>query len=262
MQVLHRNCGRIPVSVMDIIFVWNFKWTCVHDIQGTLDKVEMEEVQQQSPHIEELLSSSTVENEASAADTGSESSTLSMPQEPELVSLLGDYTSVQNVAVQSLGVNRANVNSEESVSAPYVQLGDRVNFIIHSPNIEDGIILMVRQSGAPQTPNVWHMHKNRACLSHYIEEPNVGRGFIKEICFSNDGRLICSPFGNGVRMLAFDRSCHEICDSIPQSPVTLQEIVTNTNRGGTVVSNKFSPTDALLVTGCLEGKIGFHQPVW
>lgn len=224
----------------------------------------MEEVQQQSPNIEELLSSPVVENEASAApEAGSESSTLSVHREPELVSLLGDDTSVQGVAVRSLrSVNRANVDSEESVSAPYVQLGDRVNFIIHSPSVEERIILMVRQTGMPQTANVWHMHKNRARLSHYIEEPNVGRGFIKEICFSNDGRLICSPFGNGVRMLAFDRSCHELCDSVPRSPVALQEIVTNTNRGGTVVSNKFSPTDALLVTGCLEGKIGFHQPFW
>lgn len=244
----------------------NSEWTCVHDIQGTLDEVNMEEVQQQSPHIEELLSSPGVENEAgaAAADTGSESSTLSMPREPELVSLLGDDASVQSVAVRSLrSVNRADVDSEEPVSAPYVQLGDRVNFIIHSPSVEERIILMVRQTGAPaQTPNVWHMHKNRTRLSHYVEEPNVGRGFIKEICFSNDGRLICSPFGNGVRMLAFDRSCHELCDSVPRSPVALQEIVTNTNRGGTVVSNKFSPTDALLVTGCLEGKIGFHQPFW
>ncbi|KAH7983833.1 hypothetical protein HPB52_014616 [Rhipicephalus sanguineus] len=41
-------------------------------------------------------------------------------------------------------------------------------------------------------------------LLHYAQEPNRGRGWIKELCFSTDGRLVCSPLERGVRLLAFD----------------------------------------------------------
>lgn len=52
-------------------------------------------------------------------------------------------------------------------------------------------------------------------LTHYIEEANVGRGFIKEQSFSFDGRLIASPFGFGVRLLAFDEKCSELSKVSP-----------------------------------------------
>ncbi|KAI3367427.1 hypothetical protein L3Q82_026281, partial [Scortum barcoo] len=49
------------------------------------------------------------------------------------------------------------------------------------------------QEGAPTRPLVSPRCSLR--LTHYIEEANVGRGYIKELCFSPDGRLICSPYG-------------------------------------------------------------------
>ena len=39
------------------------------------------------------------------------------------------------------------------------------------------------------------LHHNKPRLTHYLEESNQGRGFIKEICFSGDGRVIGSPYG-------------------------------------------------------------------
>jgi len=107
--------------------------------------------------------------------------------------------------------------------------------------------------------------QNRRRLSHYIAEPNVGRGYIKEISFGVDGRIIASPFGYGVRLLSFDLDCSELCDrtvDFASSPIQLHEVVTNICHGSVVVATKFSPDCSLLVTGSLGGKVGFHRPHW
>nr|XP_031843052.1 DDB1- and CUL4-associated factor 10 [Nomia melanderi] len=94
------------------------------------------------------------------------------------------------------------------------------------------------------------IHQNRPRLTHYIEEPNVGSGYIKELCFSADGRLICSPFGSGVRLLAFSGDCSELSNCVPPfESVQLHELATNVSHSGIVVSTKFSPRHCLLVSG-------------
>ncbi|XP_033756836.1 DDB1- and CUL4-associated factor 10-like [Pecten maximus] len=98
-------------------------------------------------------------------------------------------------------------------------------------------------------------------LLYYADEPNVGRGFIKELCFSSDGQMVCSPFGFGVRLLAFDSQCSELCEVVPQAPVKLYELGSSISHTNNVLTCKFSPTHPLLVTGCLSGRVVFHQPV-
>lgn len=112
-------------------------------------------------------------------------------------------------------------------------------------------------------PRNHKIHQNTPRLTHYIEEPNVGSGYIKELCFSSDGRLICSPFGYGVRLLAFSSECQDLSNCVPQTnePVQLFELATNVSHNDIVVSTKFSPRHCLLVSGCLSGKIVWHQPV-
>ncbi|XP_033209855.1 DDB1- and CUL4-associated factor 10 isoform X2 [Belonocnema kinseyi] len=108
-----------------------------------------------------------------------------------------------------------------------------------------------------------NIHQNIPRLTHYIEEPNVGSGYIKELCFSADGRVICSPFGYGVRLLAFSNECQELSDCVPSfnESVQLHELATNASHADIVVSTKFSPRHCLLVSGCLSGRIVWHQPV-
>lgn len=112
-------------------------------------------------------------------------------------------------------------------------------------------------------PRNHKIHQNTPRLTHYIEEPNVGSGYIKELCFSADGRLICSPFGYGVRLLAFSGDCTELSNCVPpiNESVPLHELATNISHSDIVVSTKFSPRHCLLVSGCLSGKIVWHQPV-
>ncbi|XP_012528520.1 DDB1- and CUL4-associated factor 10 [Monomorium pharaonis] len=112
-------------------------------------------------------------------------------------------------------------------------------------------------------PRNHKIHQNTPRLTHYIEEPNVGSGYIKELCFSADGRLICSPFGYGVRLLAFSSNCSELSNCVPPAneSVLLHELATHIGHSDIVVSTKFSPKHYLLVSGCLSGKIVWHQPV-
>uniref|UniRef100_A0A0K8TEF6 Uncharacterized protein n=1 Tax=Lygus hesperus TaxID=30085 RepID=A0A0K8TEF6_LYGHE len=115
------------------------------------------------------------------------------------------------------------------------------------------------RAGVPKNHKI---HENVPRLTHYIEESNVGKGFIKELCFSADGRLICSPFGYGVRLLAFSPDCSELSSCVPeQGAVKLHQIGAKVCHSDIVVSTKFSPRHCLLVSGCLTGRIVWHQPV-
>uniref|UniRef100_A0A6P7GQ55 DDB1- and CUL4-associated factor 10-like n=1 Tax=Diabrotica virgifera virgifera TaxID=50390 RepID=A0A6P7GQ55_DIAVI len=98
-------------------------------------------------------------------------------------------------------------------------------------------------------------------LTHYVKEKNVGKGFIKEVCFSSDGRLICSPYDKGIRLLAFDEQCNELTKCVPDQPTELKTAVElNDYHKGVVVSCKFSPVHHQLVSGCLGSDIKWYQP--
>ncbi|XP_077331437.1 DDB1- and CUL4-associated factor 10 [Lithobates pipiens] len=97
-------------------------------------------------------------------------------------------------------------------------------------------------------------------LTHYIEEANVGRGYIKELCFSPDGRMIASPHGYGIRLLGFDTQCSELVDCLPKEAGTLQEIRSLYSHRDVVLTTKFSPTHCQIASGCLSGRVSLYQP--
>lgn len=98
-------------------------------------------------------------------------------------------------------------------------------------------------------------------LTHYIEETNIGKGYFKQCCYSNDGRIICSPTSNGVRLLSFSPNCEELSTLQPKLPaVELHEVCSNFSHSSVVVSTQFSPVHPLLASGCLTGRIVWYQP--
>jgi len=105
------------------------------------------------------------------------------------------------------------------------------------------------------------IHHNTNRLTHFIEESNTGRGFIKEMAFSSCGRVLASPFGFGVRLLGWNSSCSDLMECVPASPVQLHEFGQSTTHTGSVVSTAFNPCSWQLVTGCLLGKICWHNPI-
>lgn len=109
-----------------------------------------------------------------------------------------------------------------------------------------------------------NIKQNRDRLLFYNEEPNAGKGFIKELCFSSDGRLICSPYGNGIRLQSFSEKCDEIAYSLPSDdkPRPLFEICKPiVKHSDLVVSTKFSPRGLCLVSGCLQGQLQWYTPL-
>ncbi|XP_047536840.1 DDB1- and CUL4-associated factor 10 isoform X1 [Vanessa tameamea] len=112
-----------------------------------------------------------------------------------------------------------------------------------------------------ETPH--YIRQNRDRLLYYVEETNEGKGFIKELCFSADGRLVCSPFGRGMRLLALNDRCAELSHCVQDFDGPTQMVDVGQSLGihqDLVVSSKFSPRHHLLVTGCLEGKIVWYEP--
>lgn len=56
----------------------------------------------------------------------------------------------------------------------------------HVDGINSGIITSKLARKIPQLP----IAQNTARLMYYIEEPSKGKGFIKELCFSSDGKFL------------------------------------------------------------------------
>ena len=97
-------------------------------------------------------------------------------------------------------------------------------------------------------------------LTHSIQEPNVAKGYIKEHCFSRDGRVICSPFGNSARILSFNSQCDELSSCSRNIPSELCDLKTLISHKHAVVTCRFSPKHLLLSLGCLGGKVSFYEP--
>lgn len=146
---------------------------------------------------------------------------------------------------------------------------DRAGFLIIGPNTGPrgrGRVLYFGTPGAHRAqqqriPKDARIHKNVNRLTHFIEESNTGKGFIKEQSFSPCGRFIASPFGYGVRLLGFSEQGSDLSSCVPSEPVRLCELGTKLGHNEVVLSSAFSPCHWLLATGCLSGRIVWHQPV-
>ena len=79
---------------------------------------------------------------------------------------------------------------------------------------------------------------------------------------SADGRLIISPYRNGVRLLSFSPDCATLPHCLGDKPRVLHTLASlDRCHAGTVVSTRCSPTHSLIVTGCMLGRLVWHQPV-
>lgn len=129
------------------------------------------------------------------------------------------------------------------------------------PGVED---IAVAGSTNKYTKQKQQIYQNIRRMINYIEEPNEGKGFIKELCFSSDGRVICSPYGSGLRLLAFSKDCTELPGTLHPSgrAQTLYPLKYIKCHSDIVVSTKFSPRQPLFASGCMRGRIVWHQPIF
>ncbi|KAK7863783.1 hypothetical protein R5R35_005400 [Gryllus longicercus] len=99
-------------------------------------------------------------------------------------------------------------------------------------------------------------------LTHYIEEPVASDWYVDSVSVSADGRLICSLFDFGIRLLSFSPECVEQSVSSRGTELNRLHVLSmNNSHSDIVLCTKFSPRHCFLVTGCYGGKIVWYQPV-
>lgn len=208
------------------------EWTCVHDIQDDVRPIE--QVPMKLP-IEPAIHRYDAPSSALRSYSMASSSQPMVPPVPTSSSALEMHVSPV-VIISSRAQNR------------------RAHATILNPSTS------YREINRHDVPLIY---KNINRLSHYSSELNVGSGFIKELSFSTDGRVIASPFEFGYRILSFNESCSELSDchspigSAPKELVEVKRLLPHSNH---VVVSKFSPTTAMIASGCLSGRVVFSQP--
>lgn len=167
-----------------------------------------------------------------------------------VTSMQQDFRREQNELVHSEGSELRGNDGADGGQAP-----DRLNF-------DEVMGRRVRRSRelAPSANNHMKITYVKPRLLFYSEEPNIGRGFIKEQSFSSDGRVLASPFGNCVRLLAFNSHCSELCDCVPAKPTKLTQVAMTVEQKSSILASTFSPNHCLFVAGARDGSISFCSP--
>lgn len=252
------------------------EWSCVHDIQEISLDEEMD-----SDGEEDGSAGSEQNQDASTAGEGGGGGGSEVPAVAAAAALVNAAVG-EPAEPNNANGNRISVNNQGNIELPppnsdiwaaEVSLRNRNLRVENTRSLNMANVYGINSGLIPLSP-AEHQQKYQQTITvnvnrmlYYIEEPNKGKGFIKEPCFSSDGRVICSPHGYGIRLLAFNAQCNElpfITDRHEETtpvPKPLYEIKTKHCHSDVVVSSKFSPKFPLLVSGCLRGKIVWHQPV-
>ena len=118
----------------------------------------------------------------------------------------------------------------------------------------------------------YSIHETSRSYLKYIDEfsPDNALDYIKECSFSPDGRVLASPYKDGVRLLAADLECTPLEVYYDDRSPHFKEHRTHcgdyevlrevTGQDSAVLSCKFAHHDLLLGTGNLKGEVIFHKP--
>ncbi|XP_011406219.1 PREDICTED: DDB1- and CUL4-associated factor 10-like [Amphimedon queenslandica] len=109
-------------------------------------------------------------------------------------------------------------------------------------------------------------HNTSKCFLNTITEYS-GEGaaeYIKEISFSPDGRLLVSPYQNGVRLLAVDTNCTNIdqyyCDNSPSEGEFKVISVCEEACSTPVLTSRLNSDIMCLAAGSCKGTVQFYSP--
>ncbi|XP_005096286.1 DDB1- and CUL4-associated factor 10 [Aplysia californica] len=216
-----------------------------------LEEEESAEASESLPITSSSNSSATATNSVSHTPSrGPPSSNECVPPQRSAFSAVQDILERNNASVSYL----QNIVGYDSFSS--FREGDW-----HRNRNENSLPEMALRLGDNLSTDTWRIRvgRQRRLLFH-LEEPNVGSGFIKEQSFSPDGRVLASPFGNCVRLLAFNNSCLELCDCVPSTATALQEVAMVGQMKSIVLASTFSPSQPLFAAGCKDGTIVFSTP--
>lgn len=264
------------------------EWTCVHNIQSEPDSEssedEADETQTDSEGMEPKRKRRR--RQLLPEPENDELSTHFNVLVPRPTQGQESIQSVQTdvweawVTLRQARILQAVVNRGQTVRSFNMQHITGINTGITnlSPDVEQAQDLIATNTNRPSTSghtaNVQveaeitgpqqEIRQNKERLLYYIEETNEGKGFIKELCYSSDGRIICSPYGYGIRLLTHNKDCMELPQCVEEVNFKPKELLELGSCMGVhrdlVVSAKFNPRHYQLVTGCLAGKIVWYVP--
>lgn len=243
------------------------EFTCLHDIQhrdyddnvddfdsdleqqrkvqeeSEQNEIEMSSSESSSPSDEIPIESPSINSETEATQTSSST-------HPDI------WAAEVTVRDRFLGIGRTNAFRNNHVyGITSGVLSTPSNLLIPAPSRSQGSryrYMIVPKKSIPQ---------NVRRMLYSIEQPNKGKGLIKEECFSSDGRLICSPYDKGFRLLSFSDDCLELPKALQKEKSHKLNILKYFKcHSDIVVSTRFSPIQPLLASGCLQGNVVWHQP--
>lgn len=254
------------------------EWTVVHDIQddikpNTLIPLDLPKdnnvhsYDMRIPHRDRLFPPFSLyanSSPSSAIPTVSLSSSSS--SSPLFSSDSSERGIIRSNQPQHPNVTIREQQDPESYLSPVViisarTMNRRAHATILNPNTS------YRQIRQGQSPPLIYQNVKRMC--YQVKEPNVGHGYIKELSFSPDGRVIVSPFESGYRILSFNPNCDEMNQDmgiirnrtqVSQSKA-LHEVKRFQPHEQNVLTTKFSPTHQLIASGCFGGRVVFTQPM-
>lgn len=203
---------------------------------------------------EEEVNSSDANSSSNSNDSQSTSYNPPSPWYDEIVNNNPSHSEPEHVVVSD-----NDASASDSAAGTFSNRG--ASIIIVGPCTSNARRNQAKSRYQNQIPSNHQFHRNINRMTHYIEETNAGKGFIKESGFSQDGRIICSPFSYGIRLLAFNSTCSELSNCVTDTPVPLHELGTSTVHTDIVLCTKFSPRHCLLASGCQSGHIVWYQPV-
>lgn len=255
------------------------EFTCLHDIQHReySDDEDKDEADTESEQQHRKVNEDRMATQRNTVDLST--STTSTANDVPLQSPSSNST-IESDSAQSV----VSTSTHPDIWAAEVTVRDRMHGIrrnstgtfgnTHVYGISSGVLssnsaLPVRLSEQLSTNSYRYMYvpkksipQNVRRMLYSIEQPNKGKGLIKEECFSSDGRLICSPYDKGFRLLAFSPDCLELPKALTYQKEShkLYELKYFKCHSEIVVSTRFSPIQPLLASGCLQGRVVWHQP--
>jgi WD40 repeat protein len=113
--------------------------------------------------------------------------------------------------------------------------------------------------------------ESEKCFLKYCNErsPDDAIDYIKEISFSEDGRILASPYGNTVRLFAVDTALTPMDCFYDQrfrsyektlNCIDFELVAQCSGHSSPVLTCRFNSRYMCLASGCLEGKIVFNCP--
>lgn len=231
----------------------NDEWTCVHSIQDHMRPFKCMPILLPKDGIVH-----SYKKPPARGDTSVNESTHSIVPSSQFNSSPEQVTSNASYSTRVNEFTRMPMNTVVIISSR--SLDQRAQATILTPNTS------YRSVDPNKTPP--RIFTNIPRLLYHIpeeKEHTFGRRYFKESGFSNDGRLICSPHRNGLRLLAFDQEVNEI--HLPSTSQVksnesrkLVELTHLKAHQDSVLVSKFSPTHHLITSACQSGRVVFSHP--